>query len=360
MGFNDEISIKKANIESLRIKLSNTKAELIGTNNILNDNLSKEENDIIEEYYNKVNQKEEIIKNIEIVTNEKKELEDNLENFEYSIKKENASYKEKSETLKNLEIGVNRYDVKLDNLLNVLNEEYSLPYEKAKELYKLELEEDVARTTVSSLKRKIKALGIINLGAIDEYDRISERYEFLLKQQNDLVEAEKTLISIIDDMDKVMEKEFINTFKIISKNFEDTFKELFRGGEAHLELTNKNDVLKTGIEIIASPPGKTLKNISLLSGGEKTFTAISLLFAILKSRQVPFCILDEVEAALDEVNVRSFGEYLLKLKDKTQFIVITHKKQTMEYANVLYGITMQESGISRLVSVKLEEIEDNK
>ena len=157
-----------------------------------------------------------------------------------------------------------------------------------------------------------------------------------------------------------MEKEFLDTFNIISKNFEETFKELFRGGTAKLELTDKDNLLETGIDIIASPPGKTLKNISLLSGGEKTFTAISLLFAILKSRSMPFCILDEVEAALDEVNVQAFGEYLLKLKEKTQFIVITHKKKTMEYANVLYGITMQESGISKLVSVKLEDIKETK
>ena len=360
LSLNDELKLKNSYIESLRIKLSDVKNELSGTNNIINNSISKEEDEVIKKYYEEVNRKEDIINQIEITTNEKKELEEELENFEYSIKKENIVYKEKSEQLKNLEIEVNRYDVKLDNLLNILNEEYNMTYEKAKGLYKLEIEEGIARTHVSSLKRKIKALGIINLGAIEEYDRISDRYEFLLKQQSDLVEAENTLLSIIEDMDKIMEKEFINTFKIISKNFEETFKELFKGGEAHLDLTDKNDILKTGVEISASPPGKTLKNISLLSGGEKTFTAISLLFAILKSRQVPFCILDEVEAALDEVNVRSFGEYLLKLKEKTQFIVITHKKQTMEYANVLYGITMQESGISRLVSVKLEDIEDNK
>ena len=153
-----------------------------------------------------------------------------------------------------------------------------------------------------------------------------------------------------------MKKEFMETFKIINKNFNETFKSLFRGGTAELKLTDENDLLETGIEIVASPPGKTLTSISLLSGGEKTFTAISLLFAILKSRPVPFCILDEVEAALDEVNVDSFGNYINGLKDKTQFILITHKKKTMEYVDLLYGITMQESGVSKLVSVKLEEI----
>ena len=153
-----------------------------------------------------------------------------------------------------------------------------------------------------------------------------------------------------------MKQEFLKTFKIIQDNFSITFKELFKGGHASLKLTDSSNVLETGIEIEACPPGKTLKSISLLSGGEKTFTAISLLFAILKSRPVPFCILDEVEAALDEVNVEAFGEYVRKLKEKTQFIVITHKKKTMEFVDVLYGITMQESGVSKLVSVKLEEL----
>ena len=153
-----------------------------------------------------------------------------------------------------------------------------------------------------------------------------------------------------------MKSEFETTFKIIKENFTKTFKELFKGGNAELKLTDPDNMLETGIEIVASPPGKKLTSISLLSGGEKTFTAISLLFAILKSRPVPFCILDEVEAALDEVNVDAFGDYITKLKEKTQFVLITHKKKTMEYADVLYGITMQESGVSKLVSVKLEDI----
>ena len=155
---------------------------------------------------------------------------------------------------------------------------------------------------------------------------------------------------------KYIQTRFHKAFEVINKNFNETFKELFRGGSASLNLTDPENILETGIEIVACPPGKKLKNLSLLSGGEKTFTAISLLFAILKSRPVPFCVLDEVEAALDEVNVDSFGQYVKRLQAKTQFIIITHKKKTMEYANTLYGITMQESGVSKLVSVRLEEI----
>ena len=247
-------------------------------------------------------------------------------------------------------------DVKLDNLLNLLNETYNMTYEKATSLYKLELDSESARSKVGTLKKKLKDLGEVNLAAPSEYEKVSTRYEFLISQREDLVKAENTLLEIIKEMDSVMKNEFINTFNIINKNFTETFKELFKGGTAELKLTDESDLLETGIEIVASPPGKKLTSISLLSGGEKTFTAISLLFAILKSRPVPFCILDEVEAALDEVNVDSFGQYINGLKNKTQFILITHKKKTMEYVDLLYGITMQESGVSKLVSVKLEEI----
>lgn len=357
---NDSLNLKKDNIINLNKKLTNITNELIGTNNIIHDKLSNEEESIIDQYYNEINYKNEIVNKIKVLSENKKELENILSDFSYSIKKENTLYYEKNEQLKNLEIEINRCDVKLDNWLNTLNEEYNMTYEKAKSMYKLSIDVDEARDNVNTIKRKIKSLGMINLTSIEEYKKESERYEFLLKQQNDLINAKNILLKIIEDMDQIMIKEFVKTFDIINDNFQETFKELFKGGNAHLKLTNKDNILETGIDIIASPPGKTLKNISLLSGGEKTFTAISLLFAILKSRTLPFCVLDEVEAALDDVNVQSFGQYLIKLKEKTQFIVITHKKKTMEYANVLYGITMQESGVSKLVSVKLDSIEEKK
>lgn len=231
-----------------------------------------------------------------------------------------------------------------------------MTYEKAVSSYKLEIAEEEARSKVNKLKSIIKQIGPVNINAPEEYDKISERYEFLLKQKDDLLSAESTLLSIIDELDEIMKKEFTKYFNIIRKNFNETFNELFKGGKADLELIDSNNILESGIDIVASPPGKKLTTISLLSGGEKTFTAISLVFAILKSRPVPFCIFDEVEAALDEANVDSFGKYLKSLTDKTQFILITHKKKTMEYADVLYGITMQESGVSKLVSVKLEDV----
>ena len=169
----------------------------------------------------------------------------------------------------------------------------------------------------------IKKIDYVNVGAIDEYERVSKRYNFLVEQSEDLHKAEDTLMDIINEMDEVMKKSFLNTFEAIRVEFKKVFREMFRGGEAELILTDPNNLLETGIEIQAVPSGKKLKSLSLLSGGEKTFTAISLLFAILNVRPVPFCLLDEVEAALDDANVEAFGNYLYKYKNKTQFIIIT-------------------------------------
>jgi chromosome segregation protein len=235
-----------------------------------------------------------------------------------------------------------------------------MTFENAKLKYKLELEDNEARNIVSNLKSRLRSIGEVNLGSVEEYERVSERYNFLTKQKEDLLGAEDTLLEIIKEMDSIMESKFKTTFDQIQVEFKKVFKELFRGGEASLVLTEPDNILETGIDIKAVPSGKNLKSLSLLSGGEKTFTAISLLFAILNVRPVPFCLLDEVEAALDDANVESFGQYLNKYRDKTQFILITHKKKTMEFADILYGITMQESGVSKLVSVKLEDIKEDK
>ena len=355
ININSFIESKNNSIKELNNKVTELTDSISSSDSKLNK-IDEEENAILNEYYEAVGKKDKVETRLEILNNEKLKYKAELEEFEFSIKKENSLYNEKNNLLHELEIEVNRADVKLDNLLNILSETYQMTYEHAVSLYKLDIEPNIARNKVNSLKRKIRELGPINTLAPEEYDKVSTRYEFLIHQQEDLQGAENTLLEIINEMDTVMKDEFVKTFKVIQVNFEETFKELFKGGTAKLTLTDPSNVLETGIEIEACPPGKTLKNISLLSGGEKTFTAISLLFAILKSRSVPFAILDEVEAALDEVNVNAFGEYIKKLKDKTQFILITHKKKTMEFADILYGITMQESGVSKLVSVKLEEL----
>ena len=348
---------KLINEENIKNELEDVRNNIKNTDNLINNTISIAEQKIVDSYYEELNKKDFINIDIECLIKDKKDLNDELEELEFERRRENSLFNSKNKELKDLEIEINRMDVKLDNLLSRLSEEYSMSYEKAVSNYKLEIDPDVARNEVNSLKNKIKAIGPVNTDAPEEYAKVSGRYEFLNKQREDLVNAENTLLGIIDELDEVMIKEFTENFNVIRENFMQTFKELFKGGTADLKLLEPDNILESGIDIVASPPGKKLTTISLLSGGEKTFTAISLVFAILKSRPVPFCIFDEVEAALDEANVDSFGKYLKNLTSKTQFILITHKKKTMEYADVLYGITMQESGVSKLVSVKLEEIE---
>ena len=208
---------------------------------------------------------------------------------------------------------------------------------------------------IQTLKGEIKALGAVNVNAIEDYKNVSERYEFLKRQHSDIVEAEETLVQIIEELDTAMRKQFAERFKEIADEFDKVFKQLFGGGKGTLELMEDEDILEAGIRIIAQPPGKKLQNMMQLSGGEKALTAISLLFAIQNLKPSPFCLLDEIEAALDDSNVVRFAQYLHKLTKNTQFIVITHRRGTMTAADRLYGITMQEKGISTLVSVDLLE-----
>lgn len=254
-----------------------------------------------------------------------------------------------------LEVKANRLDVDLENRLVQLQEDYQMSFEKAKQDYQKSDDLKSLRRKVKLIKRTIEELGTVNLGAIDEYDRISERYQFLTTQKADLEDAKETLYAVIHEMDQEMEERFEASFSKIKAEFTDVFSQLFGGGHAELTLTNPDQLLTTGVEIKAQPPGKKAQQLALLSGGERALTAIALLFAILRVRPVPFCVLDEVEAALDEANVERFSRYLKTFSKETQFIVITHRKGTMEGADVLYGVTMQESGVSRFVSVKLEE-----
>ncbi len=339
-------------------ELTKLKEESHNINDLINGNLSKEEEKILEEYYEKEKEKKELTIKVENLKSEVNGYKEQINDMERASKINNSEFYKKQQELKNLEIMVNRADVKLDNLLNTLTEDYAMTFEKAKANYFLEMDEKEARTIVDKCKIEIKKLGEVNVGAIEEYERVSQRYDFLNSQKEDLTKAEDTILEIIKELDGIMKEKFMETFEIVKEKFTEVFKKLFGGGTAELKLTDPDDILSTGIDIKALPPGKKLQHISLLSGGEKTLTAISLLFAILETRPVPFCILDEVEAALDEVNVDNFGKFLNEFKNKTQFIVITHKKKTMEYADVLYGITMQESGVSKLVSVKLEDIKD--
>ncbi len=349
---NDEVyNSKKAILESQEHELEMINNEI---NNLSNNSLDKELEKIISEYYNHEQKKTELEKTLEIYNKEKIDLNNSLTDLESSVRKMNNQYNNMQNQINNLEIDITKLNMTLDNLLNRLSENYGLGYEKAKSEYILEIEESVAREKVTTLRRKIKSLGEVNLGSIEEYERKSKRVSFLTKQKEDLENSEKDLLNIINEMDEVMKDKFTESFNKINEEFSKVFKILFKGGNAHLEMVDPDNVLETGIDIVAVPPGKNLKPLSLLSGGERTMTAISLLFSIMNLEHVPFVILDEVESALDENNATIFGEYLSNYKNKTQLLVITHKKKTMEFLDKLYGITMQESGVSKIVSVKLD------
>ncbi|WP_368504035.1 chromosome segregation protein SMC [Alkalihalophilus sp. As8PL] len=299
--------------------------------------------------------KEVIASKLTHLKKERVEIDDAYIELESTIKMQQGEHRLIADECRQLEVRVNRLDVELDSRLNHLRNEYELSFEAARASFTLTIEAKQARTKVKLIKLAIEELGSVNIGAIDEYERVRERYDFLIEQQSDLTEAKATLHEVITEMDVEMTKRFEETYLMIQKEFKGVFKELFGGGEADLVLTHADDLLQTGVEIMVRPPGKKLQHLGLLSGGERALTAIALLFAILKVRPVPFCVLDEVEAALDEANVSRFANYLKDFSDSTQFIVITHRKGTMEEADVLYGVTMQESGVSRLVSVRLEE-----
>lgn len=325
---------------------------------ISNNSLDAKEQELIKLFHEKTGEKDQLQTRISSLTKEIEDLKLSLEEEQAKDKLKNSTLRNLEKEARDLEISMNRLDVKLDNMLQTLNEEYELTFERAAAEYKLDVEPEEARVKVNNYRANIKRIGMVNLAAIEEYERVNTRYIFLTNQREDLLKAEDTLLEIMNEMDEVMQEEFAKTFEQIRTEFQQVFKELFSGGSADLKLTDPTNLLTTGIEIVASPPGKKLTTISLLSGGEKTLTAISLLFAILNVRTVPFCLFDEVEAALDEANVAQFGKYLDHYKNKTQFLIITHKKKTMEYANTLYGITMQESGVSKLVSVKLTDHEE--
>ncbi|WML43673.1 chromosome segregation protein SMC [Neobacillus sp. PS3-40] len=353
----ERFALLKEDLEESEQKLTNHKEDLhLLTSEMTNSSSGEEQLEAAAR--TKQQDKDETIKFISSRRQERLQLQSALEDSELEAKEFRRRHKGLVEVLKDEEVKINRLDVELENRLTHLRENYLLSFDGAKQQYPLMIPIEEARKKVKLIKLAIDELGNVNLGAIEEYDRVSERYEFLLEQKNDLQEAKNTLFQVIDEMDTEMKKRFEQTFDGIRAHFEPVFCALFGGGRADLKLTDPKDILNTGVEIVAQPPGKKLQNLGLLSGGERALTAIALLFAILKVRPVPFCILDEVEAALDEANVFRFSQYLKKYSAETQFIVITHRKGTMEEADVLYGVTMQESGVSKLVSVRLQDTKE--
>ena len=323
--------------------------------NIKLDNETLENN--IKELLEKINEIDEKVNNSGNQVNELKAQRIEKNN---SLSKAEKDYESQFEVIEGLKEQIVKIDVKkskleqdIEDVVNKLWEEYELTPNNVGEYQK---PENVQSTTkqVNKLRSQIKELGSINVDSIEEYNTTKQRYDFMCEQRLDLEDGIAKLKKVIQDMTSTMKTQFAKQFEIINKNFGEVFKELFGGGKAELILTDPENILECGIDIHVQPPGKKLQNMTLLSGGEKAFTAIALLFAILKINPSPFCVLDEIEAALDDVNVFRYADYLKKFTDNTQFLVITHRKGTMEAADTVYGITMEENGISKLLSMKLK------
>lgn len=355
----ETINRKNISLAELQSNYKDKENTIKNNEAILNNTVDIELDNILKSYYELNGRKDNLLRTIKDYKEKLETARGDLAELELNIKNKNHSLNKYNSEFNGNEITLGKYDVKLDNYLLTLNEEYTMTYEKALHEIDTNIDIETTRLQVSKLKSSIKDLGEVNLGSIAEFERVNERYTFLTTQKDDLVKSIEELETAIASLDEIMKERFKATFASVNMEFQKVFKILFRGGEGHLELTDKDNLLETGVEIIAQPPGKKLSSITLFSGGERTLTAISLLFAILNVKTVPFVILDEVEAALDEANVDVFGKYLETRKDKSQFIIITHKKRTMEYADTLYGITMQEEGVSKLVSVRMEENKDN-
>jgi len=294
---------------------------------------------------------------IESLAEEVAALEEEVSGMVEVVSTHNNTIQILQEQYNKLEVRKAKLETELEAVQNRLWDEYELTYGTAQE-YKTEITNiRQAQSRINELKAEIREMGPVNVSAIEDYSKTRERYGFMVKQRDDLVKSEEKLNRIIREMLSIMKKQFMEEFQRINKNFNEVFRDLFEGGRAEVVLEDPDDVLECGIEIIAQPPGKKLQNMMLLSGGERAMTAIALLFAILKLRPAPFCILDEIEASLDDANVYKFADYIKKLADTTQFIVITHRKGTMESSDALYGITMQEYGVSSVVSLKLSDVD---
>lgn len=260
------------------------------------------------------------------------------------------------EALHRGEVNIAKYEVEKENIIKEIWDKYELSIIEALK-FKSDQHKDNMKE-LRTIKKTLKEIGDVNIGAIKEYEEVKERYDFLTAQREDLLQAQKSLKKVIRELEKVMKAQFAENFHIVRKHFIQIFGGLFSGGKADLVLADQENVLESDVQILAQPPGKKLQDLSLMSGGEKALTAIALLFAILKTKPAPFCILDEIEAALDDVNVIRFADFLEDFTRKSQFVVITHRKGTMEIADVLYGVTMEEHGISKVVSMQLEDVDN--
>ena len=340
-NFNGSIEKKKAEIEAIKTQIEGFNAEIVETRQTI-ENSSKT--------------KEDFETNTNALKDEKTKYEQDLEQIDTSIVTTLNTLNSIKEERAKVESKKIKFEMELTNLKNKMWEDYELTIASSRPLIPEGEEINIKQTEkqANKLRKDIKDLGEVNISAIEEYQKTKERYDFIMNQKTDLEETKKKLENLIDNMTSIMKQQFETNFKVITQNFNSTFQKLFGGGKAELKLSDENDILNSGIEIEVQPPGKKLQSMSLLSGGERALTATALLFAILQIKSPPFCILDEIEAALDDVNVHRFAEYIKEYSKKNQFIVITHRKGTMEVASSVYGVTMQEYGISKVVSMKLK------
>ena len=335
------------------------KAELLKQIETINDSVNETQNRIKSlntEIIAIENEQKALYNKIEEINTQKDALEKRSAEIRSFERDKNAERETSGRELARLEERKINLQKQYDDIISKLWEEYELTKREAEEKA-IEIEDSAkANKRLSELKQKIKGLGNVNVSAIEEYKEVSERYEFMSKQVNDVEKSKKEIERLINDLTKQMKEVFVESFDRINKNFTYTFKELFGGGTASLSLSDPENILTSGIDILVHPPGKIVVHLDALSGGEKALVAIALYFAIMKVRPAPFCVMDEIEAALDDVNVYRFASYLRRLTDNTQFILITHRRGTMEEADVLYGVTMQDEGISKLLELRSTEV----
>ena len=372
------------NILIVKVEIAETKTKI----NSVKTDIERLDNDLGRYNVNLVNIDEQLNKNIEFINSceemikqklasapssaKKVELEEQIKKrasvegdkarLSDKIKELNNNKSALMDDLSNLrdkkfreEMNLSKVDTELEQMQERIYEEYSLSYSTCLDLRRADFDIEVAMPEIGKLKKDINALGYVNVNAIEDCKTLLDRYDDLNSQAMDLEKAQDDLNKIIKDLSGIMIEKFNNELNRINESFKLTFRELFGGGTAKLALSDENDPLESGVEIFAQPPGKKIQNMTLLSGGEKSLTAMAVIFAILRIKPLPFCLFDEVEAALDDSNVEIVDKYLKKLSTDTQFILITHKKPTMEYANALYGVTMEEKGVSKIVSVLLSD-----
>jgi chromosome segregation protein len=356
-----ERKFESANKTRLEVSLAENKAEIAKCEDLLayhaSDNQTESLPNLQKQHDEAVTRKASEEERLVSLRFELEDCEANLEELEEQVAKENQKNEELIRQQAQLEAQINQVSDRLRTFSHDLTEDYHLTLDEAKGASQPIDNMESARQRLQELRRRIKALGPINLDAISQYDEVNERLTFLNAQKEDLVHSKNLLLDTINDMDDEVKTRFQVTFNAIRDSFKQTFTQMFGGGSADLSLT-EGDLLTAGVEISVQPPGKKIQSLNLMSGGEKALSALALLFAIIRVKTIPFVILDEVEAALDEANVKRFGDYLNRFDKSSQFIVVTHRKGTMAAADSIYGVTMQESGISRIVSVKLKEAEN--